>query len=107
MGSGPRKRDQFIARFAMTGFGLAVLVFALAYLENLARGILVDATDGLIQLVFLILCPPSFALMGTENATGFGLALVLFEIAILNSTLYAVLGAIIFRLWVRQNSANQ
>lgn len=107
MGTGSSKCDQFIAKFAMAGFGLAVLVFALAYLKNLAQGILGNAADGLTQLVFLILCPPSFALMATENATGFGLALVLLEIAILNSTLYAVLGAIVFRLWVRPNSANQ
>jgi len=106
MGSGPTNRRQFIAKFAMTGFGLAALVFALAYSKNLAGQSLGHAADGLIQLLFLILCPPSFALMATENATGFVLVLVLFEIAILNSVWYAMIGAILFRFRARPNSVD-
>jgi hypothetical protein len=100
------RRRQFIVRFTMTGFGFAWLVFVLAYLKNLAGQSLGSAADGLFQLTFLVLCPPSFALMATENATGFTLVLVLFEIAILNSVWYAALGAIVFRLWVRPTSVD-
>ena len=84
MGSVPMRRRQFIVRFAMTGFGFAWLVFALAYLKNLAGQSLGSTADGLLQLTFLVLCPPSFALMATERATGFMLFLILCEIAIRN-----------------------
>src|ERR1700730_8818403 len=84
---------------ALLGVLISIAVFCFGYWEN-SHPYLDSSIDRVIQIVILCLCPPSFALIASDNAHGVSLAFMMAEISLLNAMWYAVLAALL--VWVRR-----
>jgi len=75
-------------RAAITGFGIAVILAALAFYETSA-----PSRDHIVSdLVFVVLCPPSIGAMGLEKTGLIGGLFWWFMFALMNAGLYAIVG---------------
>jgi hypothetical protein len=86
------------ARFATIGFAVAILIFLSGYWANAHRSMISQTADGLIQVVSLILCPPSLALMANENANVVEQGLGMLIIALTNAGIYGLIGTTVFKV---------
>ena len=78
---------------AALGFGVALVLAALAYYVN-SHGITYH-----LETLYLALAPTSLILMATEHAIPSAQAMVVLIFALSNSMLYAIVFSLIGRIW--------
>jgi hypothetical protein len=94
LGIAPLVRDRFALKAASLGFSIAILLGAIAF-STTRPGHNIPVSG----LVYLTLCPPSIGSMALDNASLLGALVGWLFIAVENAALYALLGAILRRLW--------
>jgi len=88
-----RQAKHFGAVGAALGFGIALVLTALAYYVN-SHGITYP-----LKTLYLVLAPTSIILMATEHATPSAQAMVVLIFALSNSMLYAIVFSLIGLIW--------
>ena len=86
-----------ILRFAVVGFGIAVVFVGFQMLMNPSPW---SPLNSILSVIFMILCPPvllTFPLLDVKVGTG-GLYFLWTLVALLNAALYAAIGAAYARL---------
>ena len=87
-----RKDRSAVLRFAVVGFGIAVVFVGFQMLMNPSPW---SPLNSILGTIFMILCPPvllTFPLLDVKVETG-GLYFLWTLVALLNAVLYAVMGA--------------
>jgi hypothetical protein len=79
---------------ALTGLLIAVAVFVVGFWANGHSAHMSYASDLLVQVTALLLCPPCWALSAGDNARGVALFLLMVMVAFANAAWYIVLGAL-------------
>lgn len=82
---------------ATTGLLVAVAVFCFGYWKNSHPEYITASMDRLAQVAILCLCPPSLALMTSDNLHGFQLLQLMAVIALLNVAWYVFLGLVMLK----------
>jgi len=88
-----RQAKHFGVVGAALGFGVALVLTALAYYVN-SHGITYR-----LDTLYLVLAPTSVILMATEHATPSAQAMVVLIFAISNSMLYAIIFSLVGLIW--------
>lgn len=93
--------EKTFLRSAPIGIGVAAALTGYSYYSNLHQ----DALQ-LGKLVYLLLCPPSFFLMLTENASLLGQILIVTVVVFLNGCLYGTVALILGNLFTRKDGSH-
>ncbi len=90
--------EKTFLRFAPIGMAVAAALTGYSYYSNLHRNAL-----PLGEFVYLLLCPPSFFLMATENASLPGQIFIVTVVVLLNGCLYGTVALILGNLFTRKD----
>jgi hypothetical protein len=98
----PGRRMKLILKCGAIGFVVSFGIFALGFWINHTTVSIARELVAPIQLVSLVLCPPSVGLMAADSAPLGMLLITMFVLALANAGFYGLVGAVLFR--VRQGS---
>jgi hypothetical protein len=88
-----RGRKKVIIGCAIAGAAAAVIVFSLAFWENRSNVSTVRQVHEPIEILALVLCPPSIGMMAVDNAPLAMQLVSAFLIMLENAALYGLIGA--------------
>jgi hypothetical protein len=86
--------EKTFLRFGPIGMAVAAALTGYAYYANLHRN-----ASQLSESVYFIMCPPSFFLMLTENASAPGQIFIVTVVVLLNGCLYGTVALILSKVF--------
>ena len=88
-----RSRRKVIIRCAIAGAAAAVVIFSLTLWESRANALTARRVNEPIEILALVLCPPSITMMAADSAPPAMQLVCAFLVLLENAALYGLIGA--------------